>query len=329
MSDKSETKSIKRSKEQRIGSTQSQAKVSRKSLIKSAPSSSTAVPKVSASESQTASTGDAVSIPSKAAHKKSPKPRRKITKYDILFTLFVLLWAPLVLVASQYVAYYLVILLSNMLSMFSFAISNFTMLIYYIMSYALALPLIIFIPPRFAKYLRKHLESQTPKEITADLAASRTDLGLQHLPTFVDIGLAPIAYIISIFLASVFTSFMSNFAWFNADQAQDVGFGYFVTDFDRLFAILGVVIIAPIVEEIIMRGWLYGKLRRKWAAPVATILVSLIFAVLHGQWNVGVSVFALSLVLCTLREITGTIWSGILLHMLSNGIAFYITYIAL
>ena len=32
----------------------------------------------------------------------------------------------------------------------------------------------------------------------------------------------------------------------------------------EFFAMLAIVFIAPIVEEIIMRGWLYGKLRDKF-----------------------------------------------------------------
>ena len=63
--------------------------------------------------------------------------------------------------------------------------------------------------------------------------------------------------------------------------------------------------------------------------PLAIFLTSILFAVLHGQLNVGITVFVLSVVLCGLREITGTIWSGMLLHILSNGIAFYILYIGI
>ena len=59
---------------------------------------------------------------------------------------------------------------------------------------------------------------------------------------------------------------------------------------------------------------------------LAIFLVSLLFGVVHLQWNVGVNVFAMSVVLCGLREITGTIYSGIVLHILKNGIAFYILY---
>ena len=55
--------------------------------------------------------------------------------------------------------------------------------------------------------------------------------------------------------------------------------------------------------------------------------MSILFGVVHMQWNVGVNVFAMSVVLCGLREITGTIYSGILVHMIKNGLAFYYLYI--
>ena len=60
---------------------------------------------------------------------------------------------------------------------------------------------------------------------------------------------------------------------------------------------------------------------------ISILLVSLLFGVVHMQWNVGVNVFALSVVLCGMREITGTIYAGILTHMLKNGIAFFLLYV--
>ena len=96
---------------------------------------------------------------------------------------------------------------------------------------------------------------------------------------------------------------------------------------ERVIAFLVLVVIAPIFEEIIFRGWLYGKLRAKMEAPIAIVIVSLLFGIMHFQWNVGVNVFALSVVLCALREITGTIYAGILTHMIKNGVAFYLLYL--
>ena len=60
---------------------------------------------------------------------------------------------------------------------------------------------------------------------------------------------------------------------------------------------------------------------------LSMLLVSLVFGLVHFQWNVGVNVFAMSIVLCGLREITGTIYSGIILHILKNGLAFYLIYV--
>ena len=64
------------------------------------------------------------------------------------------------------------------------------------------------------------------------------------------------------------------------------------------------------------------------AILIANLLVSVLFGLVHMQWNVGINVFAMSVVMCALREITGTIYAGILLHMLKNGVAFYLLYVA-
>jgi membrane protease YdiL (CAAX protease family) len=50
--------------------------------------------------------------------------------------------------------------------------------------------------------------------------------------------------------------------------------------------------------------------------------VSALFGLAHMQWNVAIDVFVLSMVACYLRELTGSIWAGIILHCLKNLIAF-------
>lgn len=242
----------------------------------------------------------------------------KINKQTVYFVVFTLVWAALAMTASQLIIYPMAWVLGSKI------ISPLWTCIYYALTYLLTLFLVIYIPPRLFALIRKK------KQPAADnpLATNSTELGLQQFPTFVDIGLAPIGYVIYIVGANLLTKIMQTFPWFQSDQAQETGFGYFITTGDRLLAILALVVIAPVAEEIVMRGWLYGKLRNRLKAPVAILLVSVLFGLLHGQWNVGVSVFMLSIILCSLREITGTIWSGMLLHILSNGIAFYLLYIA-
>lgn len=244
----------------------------------------------------------------------------------VVFVVLVIAWAVVASLACQYiVAYPLVWLIGDKVN------QPFWTLVYYLLDYSLTLAAIFILPKYVARWLRKRKGNQTAtKELEEALTVTPTELGVGHLPTFVDIGLAPIAYFVYAMLANALTRIFSNlFAWFDPNQSQNVGFGYFLSAGDRICAMLAIVIIAPIAEELIMRGWLYGKLRSRLKAPAAILLISLIFGLLHGQWNIGISTFVLSVVLCSLREITGTIWSGTLLHVLSNGIAFYLLYIAI
>lgn len=282
-------------------------------------------------------------------------PRININKEKIAFVVFLLAWVALSMTAAQYlIAYPMSMILGEA------ATKPFWTLVYDILVYSLTLGLVIWLPPRLWRQAKaRHVESKkaqkttsqageavakavnasvgkttpTPREpITTKnnpLATNREELGMGEFPTFVDIGLAPIGYVAYIVMANVLTTAMSAFSWFVADQPQDVGFGYFITTGDRIMAMIAIVLIAPVAEEIVMRGWLYGKMRTRVGAVAATLLISVLFGALHGQWNVAVGTFALSVVLCSLREITGTIWSGMLLHMLSNGIAFYLLYIAI
>lgn len=154
-------------------------------------------------------------------------------------------------------------------------------------------------------------------------------LGLTRLMTWSDIGLAPLAFIAYIVLSWLFVTLaVVFFPWFSPDQAQDVGFRNLTDRTGYLLAFTTLVIVAPIAEELLFRGYLYGKLRKHVPIYAAILMTSLLFGAVHLQWNVGVNVFALSIVMCGLRELTGSIWAGILLHMIKNALAFYILFIA-
>ena len=185
--------------------------------------------------------------------------------------------------------------------------------VFSVISYVLALVIIIFLPPIVFK-----------KKITKP---SRKSLGLSGLPTWTDIGLAPVGYVVSIILATGLTWVFKFLPWFNANEAQELGYSSYMVGFERGLAFVMLAIIAPIAEELIFRGWLYGKLRIKIPKWVAILITSLLFGLVHLQWNVGVTVFCMSVVMCVLREITGTIYAGMLVHMLSNGVAFFLVYV--
>jgi membrane protease YdiL (CAAX protease family) len=160
------------------------------------------------------------------------------------------------------------------------------------------------------------------------LRTTMDDIGLTRLPDWRDILMAPAGFVVYLLASSVLVyTAQQLFPHFDVTQAQDTGFSHLSNRYEYLLAFITLVVIAPVAEEILMRGYLYGKLRRLVPFIAAALLTSIVFGVLHGQLNVGVDVFALSLVLCSLREVTGSIWAGILLHMMKNGLAFYLLFI--
>lgn len=157
---------------------------------------------------------------------------------------------------------------------------------------------------------------------------TREDLGAARFPSWTDIGLAPVGfivyYILSVILVAVAGLIIPAF---DMQQVQDVGFSNLSQRYEMILAFLTLVIVAPLAEELLFRGYLYGKLRKSVPIWLAVLATSLLFAAIHGQWNVAVDVFALSLVMCGLREITGSIWAGVVLHTMKNGLAFYLLFI--
>ena len=203
--------------------------------------------------------------------------------------------------------------------------------VYEVLSYGLALWLTLYVPTRvsatWSLKLKTAKRSVRAKAEGWGLRLSREELGLNGTPTWTDIGLAPIGFVAGTLLAMGVTYVFSLMPWFDAGEAQNVGFSLYLSGWERGLAFLLLVVVAPVAEELIFRGWLYGKLRTRLAAPAAILVVSALFGLVHMQWNVGVNVFALSVVLCLMREVTGTVYAGILTHMIKNGVAFYLLFV--
>ena len=165
-------------------------------------------------------------------------------------------------------------------------------------------------------------------QLVRGFRTTRRELGMSRLPSWRDVLLAPAAFVVYFIATSIVTMIVAALVpGFNLNETQDVGFTNLTLEYEYILAFLTLVVLAPVAEELLFRGYLYGKLRSWISIWAAALVTSVVFGVVHGQWNVGVDVFVLSLVMCSLREMTGSIWAGILLHMLKNGLAFYILFI--
>ena len=167
-----------------------------------------------------------------------------------------------------------------------------------------------------------------PWLIKKHATTSRSDIGLKRWMSWTDILLAPAGMVVYLILSSVLILVATKiFPWFDANQAQQTGFSQLNSRYEYIIAFVTLVVAAPVAEEVIFRGYLFGRLRNFVPFWVAAIVTSVLFGLAHGTWNVAIDVFALSMISCLLRESTGNIWASILIHMLKNGIAFYILFI--
>lgn len=138
--------------------------------------------------------------------------------------------------------------------------------------------------------------------------------------------LAIVAFPIYLLAAVIIANVVAYVYPVNLQQIQDIGF-HAIRGPEIALVFIALVIITPLTEEIIFRGFLFRAYRQDFGFWIGTLLVSLIFAVAHGQLNVGLDVFALSILLCYVREKTGSLWPAIMLHALKNLVAFVILFI--
>ena len=159
-------------------------------------------------------------------------------------------------------------------------------------------------------------------------ATTLSEIGLDRLPTWTEIFIMPAGFVVYFILSAIMMLIASQvIPGFDINQAQDVGFSQLDHRYEYVLAFATLVVVAPAAEEMLFRGYLFGKLRTRVPLWVAIIVTSLVFGALHGAWNLAIDTFALSIVLCLLRKMTGSIWPSFLLHMAKNGIAFYVLFI--
>jgi len=92
----------------------------------------------------------------------------------------------------------------------------------------------------------------------------------------------------------------------------------FAPALSNILAVITVVVVAPITEELLFRGILLHRWTAKWGITPALLLTSLVFGILHANL-VGLSVFGLMMALLYLK--TRTLIVPIICHALNNLVA--------
>ncbi len=146
--------------------------------------------------------------------------------------------------------------------------------------------------------------------------ASWADLGLRRFELR-DLAIGAGLMIISFLFNLVYASFLGIFGL----QIQpDIGPVFDTTAFPLLL-LFGGAIIAPIVEEVFFRGFVFAGLRKRWNWRAAAVISAGVFAVAHLVPTSILPIFILGFIFAFLYQLSGSIWPAILMHMLTNTLA--------
>lgn len=150
------------------------------------------------------------------------------------------------------------------------------------------------------------------------------------------IGLALLAYLV--YLVGLFVTVIivnGLIPGLDTTQEQQLGFGSEVQGYGLVLVFASLVVLPPLIEETLMRGFVFTSLRNKLQFIPSLIITGLLFAVGHLQfgsgakllWIAALDTFILSGFLCYLREKYNSIWPCILLHGIKNFVAFFVLFV--
>jgi membrane protease YdiL (CAAX protease family) len=87
------------------------------------------------------------------------------------------------------------------------------------------------------------------------------------------------------------------------------------------------IVVAPLVEEIFFRGFLFTGLREKYGWIAAALISSGFFAAVHLQPIVMPPIFLLGMIFAYLYQRTGSIWPAVIMHVATNTLGLAAAYL--
>jgi membrane protease YdiL (CAAX protease family) len=90
---------------------------------------------------------------------------------------------------------------------------------------------------------------------------------------------------------------------------------------DFFIVVFSAVILAPVLEEMLFRGFLQTSLENNLNIKVAVIVTSIIFAIFHAYPWVLLQIFIIAIVMGVMAWKSNSIIPSIIVHLINNGIA--------
>ena len=165
----------------------------------------------------------------------------------------------------------------------------------------------------------------------------------QRVPRWRDIGLALGTYV-ACFASAIGLVVVVQILFPNFDMAQSQSLpferGGYYSQYALVWMYVTLAIVAPLAEEVIFRGYLFGKIRKFLPAGLTVVITAVVFGLMHvvgfddsgafrAQWNVVIGLLPLAIGLGVLREYTGSIWASVILHSIQNTFTFMLLFVVL
>jgi membrane protease YdiL (CAAX protease family) len=99
--------------------------------------------------------------------------------------------------------------------------------------------------------------------------------------------------------------------------------------FTRYFFLVPLLLLAPFIEEVVNRGFLYKAFRGSYSLEISMALLVVLAIITHWQQchnspSATFSLSVLTIVQCYLREKSGSLWDCILCHFVFNASLLFI-----
>jgi membrane protease YdiL (CAAX protease family) len=146
--------------------------------------------------------------------------------------------------------------------------------------------------------------------------------------SFTDIALAIVTWIGALVAGVLATVLLSPFLGQPRSNATDL----LGRSFDPLFVVPivpTVCLLAPLCEELLFRGAIFGWLRSRLPAPVAAVLSAALFAGAHLLLPLFPELFVFGLAAAWIYQRTGSTLNSFVMHASQNTLAVVLTYLVL
>lgn len=132
---------------------------------------------------------------------------------------------------------------------------------------------------------------------------------------------------IALWAASIGVNALQIMAFGPHPQSLIVTVGAHTGAFALVLDLLTGAVVAPIAEEALFRGLLFGGLAQRLPAPAAAAVSAFFFAASHGL-GVLAPIFVLGLGLAYVYARTGTLWASITTHAFVNAVSLVLLFAA-